>query len=377
LEATIGGTGRHVVDLLRAIDVSRFTVMLIYGSRRADLSFKASLPTLSARGIGLLPLDFGRGVDPVADAVAFARIVRVVKRVKPDVLHLHGAKAGALGRIAAVLCKVRTTVYTPHGGAFHKFTGFGGAIYLAIERLLDRVCKTHYIGVSQDSVNQIRIALRPQESRVHLVYNGIDATTPASAGAGLVPEPLRNDGFKILFPAVFFEAKGHREFLNALSASKSALAGGIKIYLAGDGPLRAEIEKKIANCNLADRVYVCGFVPNLDPWYQASDLVILPSIHEAFGYVLLEAMRQGTPVLASKVGGIREIIRHNENGFFLVPEDWDDLGGALNHYASKPEFLRAVGARGRAFVQANFSLQSMIAGTMAVYANGAAEKRQQ
>ena len=88
-------------------------------------------------------------------------------------------------------------------------------------------------------------------------------------------------------------------------------------------------------------------------------------------------MRQGTPVLASKVGGIREIIRHNENGFFLVPEDWDDLGGALNHYASKPEFLRAVGARGRAFVQANFSLQSMIAGTMAVYANGAAEKRQQ
>ena len=138
------------MDLLRAIDVSRFTVMLIYGSRRADLSFKASLPTLSARGIGLLPLDFGRGVDPVADAVAFARIVRVVKRVKPDVLHLHGAKAGALGRIAAVLCKVRTTVYTPHGGAFHKFTGFGGAIYLAIERLLDRVCKTHYIGVSQD-----------------------------------------------------------------------------------------------------------------------------------------------------------------------------------------------------------------------------------
>jgi len=367
LEATVGGIRRHVVDLLVGLDKKRCKVVLIYSLSRADAGFKKAMAALAANGVDLYEVAMGRGIDPAMDFRALCEIISIIRKTKPDIIHLHGAKAGAIGRGAAMLCGNRRIVYTPHGGSFHKFKGRSGRVYWAVEKSLGWISKTRYIGVSQHSCDQILQGLGAPPNRVHLVYNGISAPATSADGPGQVYGEENQLNFKILFPAVFFEAKGHLEFLDALHRSKNKLNPTIRIFLAGDGPLKYEIEQRIRNYRLDQQILMVGFVEDVNPWYQGSDLVILPSRDEAFGYVVLEAMYFGKPVAVARVGGLKEIIRENETGLFFGEDAWSDMAGTLNGYAGAAAKLSELGHNGQEFVRTHFSLEKMIEETCAVY----------
>src|SRR5580692_7366371 len=134
LEATVGGIRRHVVDLLVGLDKKRYKVALIYSLSRADACFKKAMVELAANGVDLHEVAMGRGIDPDMDFRALREILSIIRKTRPDIIHLHGAKAGAIGRGAAMLCGNRRIVYTPHGGSFHKFNGLRGRIYWAVEK---------------------------------------------------------------------------------------------------------------------------------------------------------------------------------------------------------------------------------------------------
>jgi glycosyltransferase involved in cell wall biosynthesis len=367
LEATVGGIRRHVVDLLVGLDKKRYKVALIYSLSRADAGFKKAMVELAANGVDLHEVAMGRGIDPDMDFRALREILSIIRKTRPDIIHLHGAKAGAIGRGAAMLCGNRRIVYTPHGGSFHKFNGLRGRIYWAVEKSLGWISKTRYIGVSQHSCDQILQGLGAPPERVHLVYNGISAPDVLADRPGQVYGEENQRNFKILFPAVFFEAKGHLEFLDALHRSKSKLHPAIRIFLAGDGPLKHEIEQRIQSYHLDQQILMVGFIEDLGPWYQGCDLVILPSRDEAFGYVILEAMYFGKPVAAARVGGLKEIIRENETGLFFEEDAWSDIAGVLNSYAGATAELSELGHNGQEFARTNFGLERMIDETCAVY----------
>ena len=365
LEATVGGIRRHVVDLLLGLDKEKYKTALIYSDMRADAGFNKAIPELTAHGVELHQVVMGRGIDIVEDFRAMLQIIRLLKKIRPNIIHAHGAKAGAVGRCAALLCGYRRIVYTPHGGAFHKFKGIRGHVYWIIEKCLGRISGSYYIGVSRYSCDQILRDLGAPAKKVYLVYNGIPP--PALRwGSGAYGREHQSN-FKILFPAVFFEAKGHLEFMDALSRSDSRLNSEIKIFLAGDGPLRQKIEEKIKSCDLGRQVLIMGFIEELGPWYQDCDLVILPSQAEVFGYAVLEAMHFGKPVIAADVGGLKEIIRENETGLFFSGKASADIAGVLNACARDTAVLSKIGHRAQEFARTNFSLKKMLAETAAVY----------
>jgi glycosyltransferase involved in cell wall biosynthesis len=366
LEATSGGTQRHVVDLLMSLDLQKYEITFVYSLERAKSAFAPALRQLEQRGVHLCELSMRREVRPLSDWVACWRLVRVVRAVRPDIVHLHGAKAGAIGRMAAVICRISAVVYTPHGGSFHKFSGVSGLLYLTLERVLAAASDTHFIGVSADSCQQIRARLKARESRVHLVYNGVAPLQDRKETISVLAEEPRK--LIILYPAVFLEAKGHLEFIDALAHSPTRLSQEVELWFAGDGPLQRLIQEKITEYKLTKVIKLLGFVEDMVPLYARCDLVILPSRDEAFGYVALEAMQHGKMILASAVGGLLELIRDDITGRFLQGGDWHDMAGCLNAYLADPMLRARIGAAGQDFIRLKFSVTEMTEKTAAVYA---------
>jgi len=316
LEATLGGIRKHVVDLLLGLKRDQFEITFVFSKERADQTFLMQLPLLAANGIRLIELPMRRDISPPGDARALLRLISILRRYPPDVLHLHGAKAGALGRVAARILGFKNVIYNPHGGSFHKFSGLKGRLYLTIERLLS-VEPVHFIGVSADSCKDIEQLLKVKKERITKIYNGVDLPGSQSLRGRAEFKSMHDiadSKFLVLYPAVFLESKGHLEFIEAARAIKPLLKENLVIALAGDGPLRKEIVQRISAYGLTKYFRLLGFVTDLSAAYSACNLVVLPSRNEVFGYVLLEAMSYSKAILATAVGGIPEIVVHGYNG---------------------------------------------------------------
>lgn len=369
LEATLGGIRRHVVDLLLGLDTSRDEVTFVYSTRRADSVFLNALSELDRHGLRLVEIPMQREIRPFADAIALVRLVREVRRFRPAILHAHGAKAGALGRLAALLGGVRRIVYTPHGGVFH-FSGMRRSIYMAIERFLSWIRPTEYIGVSRHSCDEIRDRLRIPSERIHLIYNGIDLQSTANeSDAVRVRSSLgaESNRFLVLYPAVFLEAKGHVEFMEAVIRSKSVPDPRLLIVMAGDGPTRKLVQEMIEEHGLENLFALPGFVSDIDAYYRAADLVLLFSRAEAFGYALIEAMAYGKPVLATSVGAIPEILDGPLADGLIRTEEVSEIVQILNRYVRNPALAQRLGEAGREMAQSRFSRAAMVRSTRALY----------
>lgn len=371
LEATLGGIRRHVVDLLLGLETARYEITFVYSTTRADPTFLTDLAPLAEKGIRLVEIPMQREVRIAADVAALLRLRREMARFRPDIVHAHGAKAGALGRLAAALCRIRRFVYNPHGGVFHKTEGIGGAFYLSVERLLSRFCPTDYIGVSQHSSAEIRRYLKPPPERVHLIYNGIDVEEAQrqlekapDIRADLDP---RGSGFIVLYPAMFLEAKGHREFIDAVASADPPLSRETVIVLAGDGPLREAAERQIERLGLQRAFRVVGFVTDIYAYYKACDVVILPSRAEAFGYSALEAMAASRPVIATRVGSLPEIVQDGVSGELIEPAGLTRIVEALNRMAAHRENAAALGRQAAEQSRTAFGLSTMVNETDRLY----------
>ena len=361
LEATLGGIRKHVVDLISGLDVARYHIVFVYSVVRADETFVGQLAGLKSKGIELVQLGMLREVRPILDLKALVRLIQILRNVRPQILYLHGAKAGGVGRIAAFLFPAIRCVYNPHGGSFHKFKGAVGMLYRVAERLLGLRTQA-FIGVSKDSCDRIKKTLNVGAGAIHLVYNGIDF---ARLNPAMQEEPMNRPDmgfaqgrFVVLHPALFLETKGHLQFIEGMA--RYPLKSEILFVLAGDGPLRDQIVMKIAKCGLQPHFHLLSYLRNLAPYYELCDMVILPSLAEALPYVLLEAMAYSKPVFASRVGGIPEVISDGYNGRLVDPTRMRDVGDMVNYYVEHRDELRAMGANGRRLIEQKFSLRQMI-----------------
>ncbi|GBF76343.1 glycosyltransferase family 1 protein [Paenibacillus sp. 598K] len=185
-EAMGGGVRKHVLDILLHLNLGRYRVSLIYSDGRADMLFTSQLGLLRDMGIGLYPVEeLVRELSPRRDWAALRRTMRLLRELRPDIVHCHSSKAGGIGRLAAKLCGVRTILYTPHAYMFQNVGLSGGKrkLYTAVERLLSRIT-TLTINVSagerQAAIEQG--VLRPEQSV--LIYNGISGPGRSEARVG-------------------------------------------------------------------------------------------------------------------------------------------------------------------------------------------------
>ena len=366
-ETTAGGVGRHLFDLITGLDKNKYEIFFVYSTVRADKSFTENIKILEDLEVKLFILPMHRDIRPFLDMTCLVNLIKLIKKVSPDIIHLHSAKAGAIGRIAAILTGNKNIIYNPHGGSFHLFRKKLGFIYLFIEKIL-ATKHVYLIAVSEFSLNEFKKHLKIDLKNIRLIYNGVDSKSVLN-----VPKLNRTefgiseDDFIVLFPAMFLKAKGHLEFLHEAAKCPEKLNPGIKILLAGDGQFKSKIESVINLLNINDQFKMIGFQKNINSFYDLCDLVILPSRNEFLPYVLIEAMAFSKPVLATNVGGIPEIVRNKYNGELFSPDELCEMIKKINELSENRSLMEEMGKNGRKIAEEKFSIKEMIRKTDALY----------
>jgi glycosyltransferase involved in cell wall biosynthesis len=366
MEATIGGTRRHIVDVARGQLALGLQVHLAVSAERQP-NFRADLARLAAEGVLVEQVPMVREIAPRRDLAHLRALEKLLRARTPDVVHTHSSKAGALGRRASLATGIGARVHTPHTFAFLFEALFSPAkrrLYRAVEGYLGRRTD-RMIAVSAEEGETIRASGVCDPQRVRVVPNGID---PARALAA----PLARSSLGIPAHAplaavvgLLYEAKGQDLALEALARPECA---GLYLAFAGEGQRRTEYEALAQSLGVAERARFLGWRDDVPALLAASDFLCLPSRWEGLPYIVLEAFAAGKPVVAARVDGTRALVLDGETGYGAAVANVADLARALAQMLAEPPERRArMGARGRELVLSSYTVESMVRGLAAVY----------
>lgn len=358
----IGGPALHVILLTHGLRARGYETMLVAGREGPH---EGTLRDLAAhKGVEpvLLP-ELGRKLHPGHDFVALCKLVRLLRRAQPAIVHTHTAKAGTLGRIAAKLAGVPIIVHTFHGhvlsGYFKRSTT---RLFLGIERCLARV-STKVLTVSERQrrdLLRLRIG-QPQTVGVMPLGLELDGLLQCDRRRG---EMRRRLGLPAEAPLVGIIArlvpiKDHPTFLEA-AADLHRSRPGVRFIIVGDGELRTCLERKALALGLEGSIHFLGWQRDLGPIYADLDLAVLSSLNEGTPVSLIEAMAAGLPVVATDVGGVPDVVADGKTGLLVPPKDPVAMSRAMGTLLDDPDKRRAMGQLGREAVYPQYSDASLL-----------------
>jgi glycosyltransferase involved in cell wall biosynthesis len=356
----VGGSTENTVISVTGMAPGEFASSLISGPTEDP---PAGLrETLAAAGVPwLIAPHLCRPVNPVMDCRALWELRRLIKKLRPDIVHTHSSKAGFLGRLAARRAGVRHIVHTPHGHVFGGyFSPLETRLYVILERRAARW--TGRIITLTDAEARQHLALRiGRLEQFVTIPSGIDLDAVLSAPpAHLVSGRLVIGAIGRLAPV-----KGHQQLIEAAPDILRRFPDA-RLLLVGDGELRPALEKRAETLGLADRIIFAGFRQDVPSIIAGMDLVVLPSLNEGMGRVLVMAMAQGKPIVASRVGGVPELLGEGEAGVLVPPGDSRALADAICELLENPSGARALGEAGRRRAP-RYSAEAMIAALTKLY----------
>jgi glycosyltransferase involved in cell wall biosynthesis len=346
MEPLIGGTLQHLECFLAHTDPADFEVHLAVSVAR-DPSVRARFDVWRGAGWTVHEVTMVRSPSPVRDAAALLKLWRLCRRERFDLVHTHCAKAGFLGRLAARLTGT-PAVHTPHVFPFDRGGGrLAEGVYSWLERRAgcwtDRV-----VLLSRYQFWQLEHRRIMAVERTEVIPNGVDtdAFGPTDRGPARGRLGLSPDLFVVLAAGRLCRQKGFDILVDA-AAEMASQPPGFVILIAGAGEderaLRAHIESKC----LGRTVKVVGKQDSLTDYYEACNLVAMPSRYEGCPYVLLEAMASGRPVACAAVSGMDEFVRDGETGYVLGEAEGAAWAAVLGRAAGQRAELDRMGAAAR------------------------------
>jgi glycosyltransferase involved in cell wall biosynthesis len=367
IEATIGGTRRHIVDLTRAQARRGHEVTLISAALR-DAGYRDDLTELAREGVRCVDLPMTRAIRPARDLAHLTALAGLLRELRPDVLHTHSSKAGVLGRLAAREVGLDATVHTPHTFAF-LFADMFGPLSRALFRTLEAALAgstARVVAVSASEAATIAASGVVPAERLRVVPNGIDpapwrAARPYAHGELGVREgaPL------VLVAGLLNVAKGQDLALRALARPELA---GVELLLAGHGELEGELRALAQELGVASRAHFLGWRDDLPRLMASVDALLLPSRWEGLPYVVLQAFAAGIPVAAARVDGAMELVEEGRSGALSAVGDVAGLAAALARVLARDAAGRAELARaGAERVEAGYTVERMVERLDAVY----------
>jgi glycosyltransferase involved in cell wall biosynthesis len=306
------------------------------------------------------------------DLVALWKIYRILRREKPGVVHTHTAKAGTVGRTAAVLAGVPVIVHTFHGNIFDAYFSPGKTrLFLFIERFLARFTD-RIIAVSKSQRDELidKYKIAPPE-KFQIVRLGIDLGAFRAGKAGKA-RTAHADGDRPLvigWVGRFVEVKDPLFFVDAAHALKSRGARA-KFVMVGDGPMRSEVETRIAEHGLQGDFTLTGWQRDMSSVYAGIDLMTLTSHNEGTPVAMIESMASGLPFVALNVGGMSDLMAGAaqegegfdvfENGIMVYPRDVSTLSSAVNLLLQDASLRARMGQAGKEFALGRFSKERLV-----------------
>lgn len=302
-------------------------------------------------------------------AKIFLELVREFKKSNIRIIHTHKYKDTILAAPAAKLCGIAHVVRTVHGlpEPFEGLQAYKMNFYEAIERTVHRYCVEALIGVSSQIERKYKA--EGEVSRVACIRNGIDlGEKSVQTDRWLTRKDLGIDSRTCLIGTVgrLTPVKG---IPCLLQAARILLHQGanVKVLIVGDGGIRKDLERQTYDLDITDNVVFLGHREDTDELLQALDIFVLPSLSEGIPMALLEAMAASLAVVASRVGGIPEIIEDGFQGFLVEPMDVDSLAERCRRLIESPEIARKMGEQARKRVERDFSATVMADRVALVY----------
>lgn len=360
-KANLGGAQKYVLDLAREAQEAGYEPVVAYGEpgmlveRLSTLRVRA----LPARGLT-------RDVGLLREFSALISLTRLMRRERPDVVHVNSSKAGALGCLAARLAGVRRIVFTAHGWAFNEDRPWWQRPILWLAHGLTVYLSHTTVCVSYAVRHDMRF-LPFSAGKLVVVRNGTDAPHfHERAEARRYLAPHAPEGLWIGMLAELHPTKRIEDAIDALAIVAKAHPQA-KLVVLGEGAHRAKLETHARRAGVEKRVTLRGFVKDGADYLTAFDLFLLPSRTEALAFALLEAGHASLPSVATRVGGNPEIIVHEKTGLLVGVRKPEDLAAAVGQLIERPEKGVALGKALRTHVEAYFSRARMIEETLKLY----------
>lgn len=374
----VGGPAIHVVLLTHEFRKRGYESLLVTGpvpETEGNMEYYASkwnVPFIQIQ-------ELIRPLAPMKDWVAFWKIYRILRREQPDIVHTHTAKAGTLGRAAALLAGIPTIVHTFHGNVFEGyFSPAKTRFFLFIERLLARFTDC-VITISESRADELTKKYHiGKPGKVEVVRLGIDLDPFREAEGASRENAERSEDRPLVVGWVgrLTEIKDPLFFVDVAAAMKSS--GAIaRFVMVGDGPLRKAIEARISKYGLQEDFRLSGWQREMSKVYSCIDLMVLTSVNEGTPVTMIEAMATGRAFVAFRVGGLPDLMKGTpkryegfdvfENGILVGPRDACTFAQAVCVLARDVELRKRMGKVGREFVLQNFGKERLVQDLEALY----------
>ncbi len=364
-----GGSPDIFRVLCSHLDPSLYDITLIVGdTKHPTLKTDEFLKRFKGRTVIVPQLQ--RDINPVTDIPAFWSLYSIFRKGRFDIVHTHTAKAGALGRLAAALTRVPVIIHTPHGhNLYGYFNKRRSAIIARIEKFLTRFTDEIIALTELERSDYVKFGVAT-EGKISVIYQGLELDKlvrdwksarilgnvfkigPDTRVVGMVGrlEPVKGS-------SVFIEAAAHI----------AKLCPNVKFIIAGEGSLKASMEKRAQELGISAKVIFAGWRDDIPDIISLMDIMVLPSLNEAVGIALIEAQAEGVPVVASKVGGIPEVVKDKKTGILVPPSDTVAIADAVVSLLGDKPKCAAMGEAGKVWVRGRFRAEDMADKMSALY----------
>ena len=400
----IGGPAVHSILLTRHLNNDRFDSVLatgMVGKGEGDMMYLAEMNAVKP----VIIKELGREISWRDDIIAFYKILRLIIKEKPDIIHTHTAKAGTLGRIAGIIYNILYPLFHPpldlpfipsfrrrgrggrkgerrrvllvhtfHGHIFNSyFSTLKTNFFILIERILARFTDK-IIVISKGQAKELSERLKIKDkSKLELIPLGLDLSPfyEAEKYCGLFKRELGLDDDTKLIGIVgrLVPVKNHRMFLDAVKKYKEIDNKKVKFIIIGDGELGEELKKYSIDFGIKDDVIFTGWIKDLQKVYADLDIVVITSFNEGTPVSIIEAMAAGKPVIATDVGGVRDLFTEKSEvrsqksevrlyceGILINSNDSDSLADGIKFLLDNPEMAKDMGRMGRMTVKERFDI---------------------
>ena len=362
----MGGPALHVAYLTAGLAERGYDTTLVAGTlARGEDSMAFVAEEL---GVDVVRIDeLHRDIAPVRDTLAAIKLARLIRRERPQILHTHTAKAGAVGRLAAMLAgeaRPPIVVHTFHG---HVLRGYFDPVRSAGFRLLERWLARHstaLVAVSpQVRDDLVALGVAPRE-KFAVVRLGIELDDRVDADSNGRAETRRVLGIAPDRFAVGWIGRmtGVKRTDDVLLAFRRLRERGIDacLCMVGDGPDRDHVERRAHELGVMRDTFFLGYQESVAPYFSAFDAFVLPSVNEGTPVTAIEALAGGLPVVATRVGGVPDVVRDGVDGFLVEAGAIDDLADRLALLAADPELRKRMGAAGRERVVSRYAVDRLL-----------------
>ncbi len=360
---TRGGAQENTLATVAYLKKLGYDVLLITGpswSREGEILTQALEEGLPV----MILTELVREIRPVSDVKALCKLIRYIKGARVSLVHTHTSKAGLLGRLAAMLCKVPLIIHTPHGHIFHSyFSPPKEKIFLLLERLAAAWCHA-LIALTESEKNEHLAVQVGTTDMWHVIPSGVNEKKFTEFSGETLRQLRHKLGIPeqakiVAFVGRFAPVKGPRFFVEAMPPILKEYSRA-HFLMVGDGEDLSFLEQRVMDLGVSAHVSWAGQTEQVAPYFALMDMLVVPSLNEGMGRVIVEAGFYAKPVIGSKVGGIPDIIEHHQTGWLVTPRNEQEIARAVLCLLADEAKGRRLGAALEAKVLAEYTEDCMV-----------------